>query len=236
MFLLGLAIAPAVAIMLYIHRRDCYEKEPFNTLAKSFFLGALSIVPAVILEIFGHKWGMNGHRPGGPVWETALYAWGVVAFSEELCKLVVLRGYSYRQACFNEPFDGIVYSVMVSMGFAAVENLIYVLQGGIAVAIIRMFLSVPAHATFGILMGYYVGLAKFKEEDSFKLCLFGLLAAVFFHGAFDFFLFLNRIPLLVFGAFASLIVGILLSRKAMRLHNQNSPFRPPAGIPIPPSI
>ena len=103
-----------------------------------------------------------------------------------------LRLYSYNQKSFDEPLDGIVYSVMISMGFATVENVMYAMKyNDISVVIQRMFLSVPAHATFGVVMGYFIGKAKFDSANSFKYLFTGLLVAVLFHGTFDFFIFLQ---------------------------------------------
>ena len=99
-----------------------------------------------------------------------------------------------------------MYAVMVSMGFAATENIIYVLNGGLGVAIVRAFTAVPAHATFAILMG--------------------LLLAILFHGAYDFFLFIDFVPGIWIGAFVSLIVGIILAHRAMVLHQRASYFKP----------
>ncbi len=113
---------------------------------------------------------------------------------------------------------------MVSMGFACTENIMYVLDGGYETAILRAFTAVPAHATFGILMGYFMGKAKFSN-NRFKLNMAGLLLAVLFHGAYDFFLFIRFIPGISIGAFISLIIGVILSKKAIRKHQENSNFK-----------
>ncbi len=111
------------------------------------------------------------------------------------------------------------------MGFATLENILYVSQYGMGNAIVRMFTAVPAHASFAVVMGYYVGLAKFRNQ-AVLLQLQGLLMAVILHGAYDFFLMINSIPLITAGALVSLLLGIRFSLKAIRLHQQNSPFRP----------
>src|SRR5436853_481905 len=81
-----------------------------------------------------------------------LLAFVVIGFSEEGCKYIMLRFYADRNKAFNEPFDGIIYSVMVSMGFATLENIGYVLNYGFQTGLVRMFLSVPSHAAFAVLM------------------------------------------------------------------------------------
>jgi RsiW-degrading membrane proteinase PrsW (M82 family) len=143
----------------------------------------------------------------------------------------MVRYYAYRQPEFDEPFDGIVYAVMVSMGFATIENIGYVMQHGLATAFLRMFLSVPAHAAFAVLMGYYVGRAKFHPGGRFSNLMKGLWLAVLFHGLFDFFLFLRDLDMikehvsdifLFLGALVSFGLALVLSRNAMREHIEHS--------------
>ncbi len=92
------------------------------------------------------------------------------------------------------------------------------------VGLLRAFTAVPAHATFGILMGYFMGKAKFSNKR-ISLNLLGLLLATIFHGAYDFFLFINFIPGISIGAFVSLIIGIVLSKKAIKRHQNSSNFK-----------
>ena len=105
-----------------------------------------------------------------------------------------------------------------------IENVLYVFQYGISTGITRAFTAVPAHATFGILMGYFMGKAKFSK-NKMKFNLIGLLIATFFHGAYDFFLFINFIPGTLIGAIISLIIGIVLANKAIKKHQKNSVFK-----------
>lgn len=218
--LLGVAVAPGFAIVLFIYCKDKYEKEPRRLLIISFILGMISVIPAILLEAGG-----TGVLPAYPgALGTFTYTFFVVGISEELSKFIMLRFYAYPKKEFNEPFDGITYSVMVSMGFATLENIMYVFQGGLANAFMRMFTAVPAHATFGIIMGYYVGLAKFKNHSPL-LMLTGLVFAVIMHGAYDFCLMVNSVPMIAGGALLSLVIGIHFSLRAIRLHQQRSPFR-----------
>lgn len=151
-------------------------------------------------------------------------AFCVVGFTEEFSKYLIVRYYSQTHKEFNEPFDGIVYAVVVSMGFAATENVFYVLEGGFSTALMRAFTAIPAHATFGILMGYYIGKAKFSNNKAL-FNLTGLLFAIIFHGAYDFFLFIDFIPGVWIGAFISLFIGIVLSRRAIKKHQLSSHFK-----------
>ena len=225
MTLLALAIAPGLAICIYIFLKDIYNKEPKRILLASFLLGVLTIIPPYFIE--------NAFKPifDNSILHTGIYAFLVVALSEELSKFFILRTYCYTRKSFDEPLDGIVYSVMVSMGFATIENINYVLIYGYDAAFIRMFLSVPAHATFAVVMGYFVGKAKFDGKSSFRYMLTGIACAVLFHGAFDFFIFLQESPeiepyvsdgLLFAGGIISYIIAIRLSRKFIKLHQQLS--------------
>lgn len=110
------------------------------------------------------------------------------------------------------------------MGFATAENILYIMQGGWSVAILRIFTAVPAHATFGIMMGYYMGLAKSSSQSRDLLLGIALLSATLFHGAYDYFLSIKNNPGIWLGAFVSLGVEVYFSFRAIRIHYKNSPF------------
>ncbi|WP_298881653.1 PrsW family glutamic-type intramembrane protease [uncultured Polaribacter sp.] len=223
MELLLLAIAPAFIVILYIYFKDKFEKEPVSFLFKNFILGATaSILLTVVLGTIAAK--LIPLTNEASVVQQFLKAFIVVALVEEFSKYVIVRFYAQRNKEFNEPFDGIVYAVMVSMGFAALENVLYVFQYGVSTGITRAFTAVPAHATFAILMGYFMGKAKFSK-NRVALNISGLLLATLFHGAYDFFLFINFIPGISIGAFVSLIIGIILSKKAIKKHQERSMFK-----------
>ena len=227
---LSLALAPGIAICLFIFYKDVYNREPKRNLIVSFILGCVAIFPAIWFE------QAFSYTIDGTITGVAIFSYAVVGFSEEASKFLGLRFYSYRQKSFDEPLDGIVYSVMVSMGFATLENVMYVMKyaeagQGLQVGIQRMFLSVPAHASFAVVMGYFVGKAKFNPANSLLIMLTGLLLAIFFHGTYDFFLFLPTYShigkemsegLLAAGAIGSYIVCLILSRKLIRYHRNIS--------------
>ena len=223
MNLLLLAIAPVMFVVIYIYVKDKFEKEPISFLIKNFLLGAIvSVLITMILSGF-----LNSVYPltdQHSIIQQFVKAFFVVALVEEYSKFVIVKYYAQKSNEFNEPFDGIVYAVMVSMGFAALENVLYVYQYGFSTGIMRAFTAVPAHATFGILMGYFMGKAKFSNS-SIKYNLLGLFTATIFHGAYDFFLFINFIPGTIIGAILSLIIGIVLARKAIKKHQFNSNFK-----------
>lgn len=226
MDLIALAIAPGFAICLFIFYRDAFNREPKRNLLVTFILGAATTLPAGLIET-----GLINDNDNGIV-QMAIRAFFMVAFVEEMGKFLVLRYYAYPRKSFDEPLDGIVYSVMASMGFATLENIFYVVNvkgdlSGYQIGFFRMFTAVPAHAAFGVLMGYYTGKAKFDPANSVSWLLKGLFWAVFFHGAYDFFLFLQHSPevdqntsgaLLFLGAMVSFIVGLRLSFKHIKSH------------------
>ncbi len=225
MFLMALAIAPSIAVCLYIFYKDVYDQEPTEYLVMSFFYGMLTIVPAGLIEtsLFADS--------GDTVFSVFLTSYFMIAAVEEGFKFLVLRYYCFTRPTFDEPLDGIVYSVMVSMGFATLENVGYVWLHGFPVAFVRMFTSVPAHATFAIIMGYYIGKSKFDWTNRNKLLCYGFLGATLMHGTYDLFLLLGEnnwvkqyvSELLLFGgALASLFIAVTLSRKLLNLHHLTS--------------
>ena len=225
MLLLALAIAPGLAISLYIFFKDQYNREPRRHLIISFFLGILSAGIALIAETF--LTGIAKNFLQESILTTAIHAFLFVALTEEWSKYIMVRVYAFPKPEFDEPFDGIVYSVMVSMGFATIENIGYVMEHGYTTAILRMFLSVPAHASFAVIMGYNMGKAKFAGRKRTAYLMKGLFWAVFWHGTYDFFLFLqdNKLVrefisggLLLLGALISFFLAIRLSRNAIEEH------------------
>lgn len=214
MGLLALAIAPGIAICLFIYYKDKYNQEPFGLLLWLFILGMFSVIPALIAETALTK--PVERMVGESVFYTALFSYIIVGLSEELSKFLVLRYYAFKRKAFDDPFDGIVYAVMVGMGFATLENIGYVTNYGWGTAITRMFLSVPAHATFAVLMGYHIGLAKFDTARRSRYLVLAVFWPVLFHGTFDFFLFLGKSWLHMLGALVSFVVAVRLSLKLIR--------------------
>jgi len=223
MQLLLLAIAPVMVVLVFIYIKDKYEKEPFKFLLKNFLLGAtVSVLLTFVISIIAAQFIVIDNLDA--LIQNFIDAFILVALVEEFSKYLIVRFYAQRNAEFNEPFDGIVYAVMVSIGFACLENILYVYQHGLGTGILRAFTAVPAHATFGILMGYFMGKAKFSNNRVF-LNLTGLLVATLFHGAYDLFLFIDFIPGIAIGAFISLVIGIILSNKAIKRHQNSSRFK-----------
>lgn len=222
MTLFALAVAPGLAICLFIYVKDRYNREPLHLLLLSFLFGALSTIPALLIQISSGMQLETLHR--GDYLRAAFYAYLIVALSEEGSKFLFVRLFAFRKKAFDEPFDGIVYTVMTGMGFATLENIGYVYEHGWTAAVTRMFLAVPAHATFAILMGYHLGLARFCSSTLKRNLHFanGILLAALLHGTYDFFLFTGNGWLSALGAIASLYIGIRLSRSAVSIHHSTS--------------
>jgi RsiW-degrading membrane proteinase PrsW (M82 family)/ribosomal protein S18 acetylase RimI-like enzyme len=225
MLLIALAVAPGLAICLYFFTRAIYNPEPVRNLLISFFLGMLMIIPAFVIETSAFFFIPKN------VVGIILSSFLIIGLIEEFGKFLVVRYYCFTLKTFDEPLDGIIYSVFVSMGFATLENIAYVYQHGYSVVFARMLTSVPAHASFSAIMGYYIGKAKFDVAHREKLLYTGLFTAILFHGAFDSFIFLSEnrwmqkyvSELLLFsGAVASLYTAFRLSRKLFRLHQVTS--------------
>lgn len=222
MNLLLTAIAPVFIIIIYIYIKDKYEKEPKRLLLLSFISGAIVsvLITTLLYTGFDVFLPLKNHYS---IQQQFIKAFFVVGLTEEFSKYIIIRYVAQPRKAFNEPFDGIIYAVMVSMGFAATENIMYVLQGGYQVALLRAFTAVPAHATFAILMGYFMGKAKFSN-NKIILNFTGLFLAIIFHGTYDFFLFIDFIPGVWIGAFISLIIGVFFARKAIIIHQNDSNF------------
>jgi RsiW-degrading membrane proteinase PrsW (M82 family) len=227
-----LAIIPGLLIGYLIYRSDLYEKESPLPLLICFGLGIISAIPALKLEEWGDRMGI---QEGQNFWMLLLLAFVVVALSEELMKFIVLVAYPFQRSFFNEPMDGIIYSGMIGMGFATIENIFYATQFGTGTTIVRAFTAVPAHGVFAIIMGYYVGLAKMDEKKRVKYLVKGLGIAVLVHGTYDFFILQHyRDWLMIMATFVLFISGFYAYR-LIRKHQSNSPFIPLATAADPPT-
>ena len=217
-----LAIIPSFAICYYIYRADKYEKEDLLPLLLCFGLGMLATVPGLFFQTWVNERGWDS---SATLFSTFLVAFFIVALSEELLKFACLMLYPFRQKFFNEPMDGIVYSVMIAMGFATLENILYALEFGFETTVVRAFTAVPAHAVFGVFMGYFVGLSRFHKDKMKFLLLMALAWPIGIHGLYDFFILQEAYEwLLIFGTLI-LYGSIYFAIKLIRLHQENSNFK-----------
>ena len=194
--LLGIATLPAIFLMIFFYKKDLHEPEPEAKVRKVFFAGMVSVIPILIVELFVSVFFVDGFEEGG-LENAFLGAFLVAATVEEVFKFLAVRMTVYKDPDLNEPYDGIVYCVAASLGFALVENLMFVLSSGFATGLLRAITAIPAHALFGVFMGYFVGKAKFlQSEGETRSILTGLLLAIFCHGLYDFVLLYEGIPYL----------------------------------------
>lgn len=211
---LAAAVLPPLFVIYYMYKNDLYEKEPHGLIFKTFFVGCLVVLPVLLFSLdesfYPNKF---------------LFALLGVALFEEGFKFIFLRFYNYNKKDFNEPYDGIFYAVIISMGFALVENIFYVLgnQGReMSIAILRCFTAIPLHATCGVIMGYYMGKNKMISKNKVLNLSTGLLLSIVIHGLYNYFLFAG------FGLLFSLtivIIAVIFSNKAIKIHQDNSPFK-----------
>ena len=199
-YILILAILPISFFVGWIYLKDRYEKEPPLKLIKYFLLGILVSIFAIILELYFSKLnifsGISGYI------YTAFF---VAAFTEEALKSIILIPILLRDNDFNEKLDGIIYSIFLSLGFATVENIIYLMRErldlSLELGITRGLISIPSHVMFAITMGYYISKYKFAKEDSEKnkYLIYAIIIPILLHGVFDFILMIGyRWSIIVF--------------------------------------
>ena len=187
---MGLAIAPVIVILIFVYKKDKVEKEPLGLLLLLLVLGAISCAPAAFFEGVGDEI-LLANLYNTDLEYIVLENFLVIALAEELCKFVFLRIATWRNKNFNFFFDGIVYAVTVSLGFALLENILYVWDGGFSVALTRAVLSIPGHACFGVCMGIYYSEARYRRNYGMKIesrcyTFLALLLPILMHGFYDF--------------------------------------------------
>jgi protease PrsW len=224
MTILLASLAPVLIILLYIYFRDKYDKEPIGLLVKALVVGMAIVIPVIFVE----RLLIELMPRSGRIGEAAYQAFVVAGSTEELFKFLALYLMVWKSPSFNEKFDGIVYAVFVSLGFAAIENVIYVVEGGMQTAVTRALTAVPAHAIFGITMGYYLGIAHMYKELRSKFLFRALLVPVILHGIYDFIL-MVEVGWLLLLFIPYVIVLYLMAMKKMKLLSDSSIFKPLEG-------
>ncbi len=187
--LIAAAILPAAFLMYKVYKLDRLESEPPRMLLSLVLLGVLASFVAMGLEWLGGTI-LDHLLPMGTAYELAFY-FIVVALSEEGAKYLFLRKKTWFSQNFNCQFDGIVYAVFVSLGFALAENIGYVAEFGFSTALVRAVTAIPGHACFGVFMGFWYSAAKKYDnfgypEKSHRAASFSLLVPTILHGAYDF--------------------------------------------------
>lgn len=183
-----LAILPVIVLAAYIYKKDKYEKEPLGMLLKAFLLGICAIPFDVALVNF-----IESVWHSDTVFFQAFFTAGI---PEEFCKWILFMLVIWRNSNFDEFFDGIVYAVFISLGFACVENMMYLFSSddfgaAFQTGVMRALLSVPGHFLFAVIMGYFLGMAKFKPQERRKYLILSYVCPMIAHGIFDYLLMLS---------------------------------------------
>ena len=224
--LILLAIAPIVIAILWIYLKDKYDKEPIRLLGKFFFLGAILSILGIVIEEYLIK--INIFTGYSYIFYMSFIVAGI---TEEGLKAMIFIPNILREKSFNEKLDGIIYSILLSLGFATVENIIYILfedtKIAFEVGIIRGIISIPAHVVFGITMGYYISKYKFesKTEPKRKYLALALLYPILLHGVFDFILMIQyRGSIIVFIVYIVFLWKISLDKLDEYTNNSRKRF------------
>ena len=228
--LLYLSLIPVAGLLLFIYFNDKNEKEPFGLLVSLFFAGMGTVITALIAEYIGQAL-LGAIFPYESVGKQVVYAMLIIAPAEELGKYVVLRLITWKNKHFNYSYDAIVYAVFVSLGFAALENIGYVIGNGVSAALLRMVTAVPGHACFAVFMGFFYSKAKYasltngKGVGGFKAL--AIMVPIILHGIYDAIIFggnvaggsiLSGMSILLWIAFciALFVVSIIIVIKSSR--------------------
>lgn len=230
--LLFLAVLPTIILGYFIYTNDKIEKEPTPLLVKLALGGVGSVVLTLIISfamgVVFPFFSMSDTTTLNPI-SLAIYVFIGIALIEEFSKWLFIYSIAWKNKAFNHVYDAIVYSVFVSLGFATIENILYVFGNdtffeALKVAIMRMILSVPGHAFYGVMMGYYIGLAKLThvnniQDKSKKYLILSILVPTTFHFLFDYLLMLNyEFSFTLFLIFVVFMFSTALS-KVKRLSN-----------------
>ena len=211
--LLLISVLPVAIVGGYVYKQD-QNKEPKGLLKKLFWAGVFSTVISLLITNILQNFLpiLNYEFESLNLLGQIVYVFIGIALVEEFSKWIMVYRTGYRHPEFDEIYDAIVYTVFVSLGFACLENILYVFTGGIGTGIIRAFISVPGHACDGILMGYFFGMAKYhqihnnRSKEIINLVSSILAPTIISHGLFDFFaLTKNTFGSLLFWVFIAIL-------------------------------
>lgn len=229
--LLAASLIPPLYLLWKVYQLDRIEKEPTGLLFTIFLFGMLSTLPAGILETIGQlvvtQIPLHEFLPPYAVKRgfNVLFYFVVVGGSEELVKYYAMKIPTWRNPEFNYVFDGVVYGVASAIGFAALENVMYVLDTGIATAGVRAWTAIPLHCITGIFMGHFYGIAKSADlwndiHVRNKMLRRSVLLPMLIHGAYDF-IATDESEILVTLFFVYIIVLDIVALRALRRYAGN---------------
>lgn len=215
------AITPGIALALIFYLFDRHDREPIRMLLKVFIFGVIYVIPTAIIENL-----LSAFNIFGGILGSAFTAFIVAGFTEEYMKRRVVLKHVYYNPVFNEKLDGIVYCVMSALGFATIENIMYVVfsfSDVESIGFYRAILSVPAHMLFAVTMGYYLSLSKFSSTPEQQRYFFkkSLSVPAILHGIYDFIL-LSGIELLMVLFIPFIILLWVSNLKKLNLYYKDS--------------
>lgn len=221
-----LALLPAVVLLVMIYKADKKEKEPFGLLLKLFLFGVLSTISAMVLESVGCEILEVFFDPEDLIY-IIIENFFIVALAEEIGKYLVVKKIAWKHPAFNYTFDAVVYAVFASLGFAAFENIMYLIDETLSTALMRGVLAVPGHAIDAVFMGYFFGLAKRYEavgdkkrsKSNLKKALW---VPVFTHGFYDFCLSVDYFFMLVVFLVFEIFITIYAIRMIKKLSREDT--------------
>lgn len=220
-----IAVIPGIALALGLYLTDRYDREPVKLLVKLFLFGVASAIPTGIVEKLLSGMSFFSSRLLSAAWTAFI----VAGLTEEYFKRVVVMILAYRHRAFNEKLDGIIYCAFTSLGFATIENILYVVTGYDAdpyIWLYRGVLSVPAHMLFAVTMGYYLSLARFAPDQRTQRAYYNrsLLEPVLYHGTFNFILMAGVSYLLILFIPFVIFMWIVSLKKLNRFYRESKAF------------
>lgn len=174
------SLAPTLALMSFFYLKDKFEAEPLSAVLRAFLYGALLVFPIMFIQYAFTAEGIGQ--------QTFIKSFLLTGLMEEFFKWFVFVYTVYRYNKFDTVYDGIVYGVSISLGFATIENILYLISYGVEYAIGRALFPVSSHALFGVLMGFYIGKAQIFKTKKNRMLFVGLTFPVLIHGLYDFIL------------------------------------------------
>ncbi len=208
-----LAVLPVGILLRFFYKKDSLKPEPIGLIFKVFLWGLFGVFPTIFIELFIR--GFKGFFSFSVIFFVGFEAFIVAGLVEEFVKLFIVKMTIYKDKNFDEVMDGIIYTITASLGFACLENILYVMGTSVTVAIIRGFTAVPMHAIMSGIMGFYIGKAKFSSSVQEKsLIRKGLMIAVILHGTYDFLLMiLKYFPQLLYINLTLVVLMIIIAGK-----------------------